>query len=187
MGEFRYFQMAESFRVYTAVTVLYFSYFSVISMQSLVFLVNIWFPTKEGKEAPATSADFQWGLKILPWKFTHSNTLCFPATFQWFWREWKWEPLHLSVKSITCFGKRALRTGLSVITLGGMYGSLAASGWFDDFACIRARCVGQGVWREEGEICSPLAFISAAVRRHKSGCWCPGLSQWFRLLTSMFS
>lgn len=33
--------MAESLAVYTVVTVLYFNYFSAISMHSLAFLVNI--------------------------------------------------------------------------------------------------------------------------------------------------
>lgn len=76
--------LSESVRVYTVVTVLYFSYFSVISMQSLTFL-NIWFSTKEAKEVPAMRKYFQWGLKILPWKFACSNTVCFSGTFQWLW------------------------------------------------------------------------------------------------------
>lgn len=78
-------RLSESFRVYTVVTVLYLNYFSVISMQSLAFLVNIWFSTKEAKAAPDTRKYFQWGLKILPWKFTRSNTVCFSGTFQWLW------------------------------------------------------------------------------------------------------
>lgn len=75
----------ESVRVYAVVTVLYFTYFSVISMQGLTFLVKIWFPTKEAKEVPAMRKYFQQDLKILPWKFTCSNTACFSGTFQWLW------------------------------------------------------------------------------------------------------
>lgn len=63
----------------------YFDFFSLAKVCLLAFRVNIWFPMKETKEVPATWKYVQQGLKILPWKFTCSNTVCFSSTFLWLW------------------------------------------------------------------------------------------------------
>lgn len=66
MEGFQYFQMAESLAVYTVVTVLYFNYFSAISMHSLAFLVNIWFPNEGSKGRACYKEILPVGPKILP-------------------------------------------------------------------------------------------------------------------------
>lgn len=70
MEGFQYFQMAESLAVYTAVTVLYFNYFSAISMHSLAFLVNIWFPSEGSRGSACYEEILPVGLKILPTKIS---------------------------------------------------------------------------------------------------------------------
>lgn len=117
-------------------------------MQTFAFLLNVWFPTKEAKEEPATRKYFQWGLKIFHEHLLAQTQYVFLALFyDYDANENGSSYIHLS-KILLSSEREHWELCLSIITLGGISISLAASRRFDNVTFVGAPGLGQELEQE---------------------------------------